>query len=358
VPELIHLIYHYNQNTRFWAQISLVWLTGVNFGDDWQKWGEWWNSKAIVVNLPACSFEKIEWTTNPEWADPQKQKENDIEFIEKLKGRQKGESAMLETKTVYETVQKGKSSTPETKTVYEFVQKEKSETQIEKQKDEVNYLGQTNFPKIVELDPPNEAKDVDPNREHITVTFDRPMRGGYSWVDKGKRPPIEKIEWIDNKQCRAWVKLEPNKEYGVWLNFGPNTSKFRSAEGISADRIYWTFRTQSNPPAQEKNPINSVNPQPKSEQYKETLKTVISVDIDKSPDGNTLTVQYAVIAICEKAGVPYQWEKSKELASPECKQFIASVHIKDMPAEEAIMGILSPVGLKFEVDGNGLYLCK
>lgn len=34
VPELIHLVYHYNQNTRFWGQISLVRLTGVNFGSD------------------------------------------------------------------------------------------------------------------------------------------------------------------------------------------------------------------------------------------------------------------------------------------------------------------------------------
>jgi len=329
VPELIHLVYYPNQNTRFWSQISLVWLTGVNFGDDWKKWGEWWNAKAIVVNLPACSFEKVEWTKNPEWADEQKQKENDIAFIEKLKGGQKEEL----------TAQK----TPQ--------------AQEPSQKEEVNYLEQTNFPKVAELDPLNGAKDVDPTREYITVTFDRPMRNGYSWVDKGKRPPIEKIEWINEKQCRAWVKLEPNKEYGVWLNFGPNTSKFRNVEGVSAERVYWEFHTQSNPPAQEKNPINSV-PQPKSEQYKETLKTVVSVDIDKSPDGGSLTVQYAVIAICEKARIPYQWEKSQKLASPECRQFIAPIHIKDISAEKAITDIITPIGLKFGVDDSGLYIYK
>ena len=48
VPELIHLVYHYNQNTRFWAQISLVRLTGKNFGRDWQKWGQWWNGTLPV----------------------------------------------------------------------------------------------------------------------------------------------------------------------------------------------------------------------------------------------------------------------------------------------------------------------
>jgi len=332
VPELIHLIYHYNQNTRFWAQISLVWLTGVNFGDDWQKWGEWWNSKAIVVNLPACSFEKIEWTTNPEWADPQKQKENDIAFIEKLKGGQKEE--LITQKT--------------------------PQAQEPSQKEEVNYLGQTNFPKAIELDPPNGADNIDPNREHITVTFDRPMRGGYSWVDKGKRPPLEKIEWINDKQCRAWVKLEPNKEYGVWLNFGPNTSKFRSAEGVSADRVYWSFTTGSKTNIQEqvKTPTSQISQESKNILYRDNLKRNVSLDIDKSPDNQPLTVQYAIIAICEKVGIPYQWEKSQKLASPECTKFIKTVHIKDIEVEKALMSILTPVGLKFEVDGNGLYLCK
>src|SRR6185436_17868972 len=38
IPELIHLVYHGNTNTRWWAQISLVWLTGKNFGSDWEAW--------------------------------------------------------------------------------------------------------------------------------------------------------------------------------------------------------------------------------------------------------------------------------------------------------------------------------
>jgi hypothetical protein len=108
----------------------------------------------------------------------------------------------------------------------------------------VNYLGQKDFPRVVTLDPPNEAADVDPAREYITVTFDRPMRGGYSWVDKGKRPKLNEIKWISDHECRASVTLEPGRDYGLWLNFGPNTSKFRSVEGISADRVYWSFRTK------------------------------------------------------------------------------------------------------------------
>ncbi len=45
VPDLIHLLYHYNVNTRWWAQISLVRLTGTNFGTDWNAWGKWWNDQ-------------------------------------------------------------------------------------------------------------------------------------------------------------------------------------------------------------------------------------------------------------------------------------------------------------------------
>ena len=44
VPGLIDLVYHPNQNTRFWAQISLVRLTGKNFGRDADAWRRWWRN--------------------------------------------------------------------------------------------------------------------------------------------------------------------------------------------------------------------------------------------------------------------------------------------------------------------------
>ena len=46
VPELVHLTYHYNWNTRQWAQISLVRLTGQNFGRDVAAGGDGGKSKA------------------------------------------------------------------------------------------------------------------------------------------------------------------------------------------------------------------------------------------------------------------------------------------------------------------------
>lgn len=66
VPELINLIYHYNKNTRLWAQISLVRLTGVNFGDDWSKWAQWWNREK---GDPLFSSEKVVWTAKANGAN-------------------------------------------------------------------------------------------------------------------------------------------------------------------------------------------------------------------------------------------------------------------------------------------------
>ena len=58
VPEMIHLVYHGNVNTRWWAQISLVQLTAQNFGKDWEAWGKWWNESRA---LPAFKPDIIRW---------------------------------------------------------------------------------------------------------------------------------------------------------------------------------------------------------------------------------------------------------------------------------------------------------
>ena len=86
IPELIHLVYYPNQNTRFWAQISLARITGVNFGTDWEKWGNWWSEQG---KEPPFSPQKVQWASNPQWMDPQVQQEADKKFIEKLKGEKR-----------------------------------------------------------------------------------------------------------------------------------------------------------------------------------------------------------------------------------------------------------------------------
>jgi len=84
VPELIHLVYHGNVNTRWWAQISLVRLTGQNFAKDWNAWGDWWNKQS---GQPPFEPEIIRWWNGQ--AEPDKLaesiEEGDRNFLEKLR---------------------------------------------------------------------------------------------------------------------------------------------------------------------------------------------------------------------------------------------------------------------------------
>jgi hypothetical protein len=84
VPEMIHLVYHGKSNTRWWAQISLVRLTGQNFGKDWSAWGKWWNDQK---SQPPYDSEVIRWWSGQ--AEPDKLAasldERDQKFLEGLK---------------------------------------------------------------------------------------------------------------------------------------------------------------------------------------------------------------------------------------------------------------------------------
>jgi hypothetical protein len=84
VPELIHLVYHGNVNTRWWAQISLVRITGQNFARDWNAWGKWWNEQG---GQPPYEPEIIRWWNGQ--AEPDKLaetlKESDRTFLNDIK---------------------------------------------------------------------------------------------------------------------------------------------------------------------------------------------------------------------------------------------------------------------------------
>ena len=68
-----------------------------------------------------------------------------------------------------------------------------------------------------------------------------------------------------------------------------------------------------------------------------------------------LSVQYAVIAICEQIGIAYQWDKSQANTEPLNRRWIRP-HFVDVPARQALTEILRPMGLTFETDESGLYL--
>ncbi len=96
VPELIHLLYHNHAYVRWWAQISLVQLTGQNFGRDWKAWGDWWNSQK---GQPPFEPEPIRWWRGQ--AEPDALAESlaaaDRRFIEGLKTRAPGKPPSAES---------------------------------------------------------------------------------------------------------------------------------------------------------------------------------------------------------------------------------------------------------------------
>ncbi len=103
-------------------------------------------------------------------------------------------------------------------------------------------------PKVIALDPPNGAADVDPMRATISVTFDRAMdREGWSWVIEGPESAPELGEAAFDTLARVntvQAHLQPGRTYVVWIN-SPQYSYFRSTEGVPVQPLRWTFTTRN-----------------------------------------------------------------------------------------------------------------
>jgi RNA polymerase sigma-70 factor (ECF subfamily) len=101
-------------------------------------------------------------------------------------------------------------------------------------------------PRVVRLDPPDGATGVDPRRPTLAVTFDRAMQPeGWSWVIETPETAPELGEASFDPTARTntvAARLEPGRSYVVWIN-SPHYDYFRSAEGVPATPVRWTFST-------------------------------------------------------------------------------------------------------------------
>jgi len=82
-----------------------------------------------------------------------------------------------------------------------------------------------------------------------------------------------------------------------------------------------------------------------------------TVAFDRGPEGKK-TVQDAVMEICKVNFIPYQGDKSAQLADPELRRFIEPIRMNDVTVEQALLAVLNPVGLRFDVDNRGLFLYR
>jgi hypothetical protein len=60
-PRLMHLLYHNNSYVRWMAQVTLVRLTGTNFGGNWQQWVDWWKQSK---GQPTFDTATVQWATD------------------------------------------------------------------------------------------------------------------------------------------------------------------------------------------------------------------------------------------------------------------------------------------------------
>jgi hypothetical protein len=98
-------------------------------------------------------------------------------------------------------------------------------------------------------------------------------------------------------------------------------------------------------------------------EYRMVLEKKISWDTATAPPAyqknwNGWTVQWAVRAILGELEVPFQGPRSWEGTKPECFRYITEFKVQEIKARDALLRLLAPVGLTYDVDEAGVYLLR
>lgn len=102
-------------------------------------------------------------------------------------------------------------------------------------------------PKIVSMNPPKDATDVDPGLSELTVTFKNPMGQGFSWVKTGDGFPTttQPATWSDDRRSSTLpVELKPGTTYRLGLN-SIHHNNFQTEFGVPLPPVAWEFTTKS-----------------------------------------------------------------------------------------------------------------
>ncbi len=165
--------------------------------------------------------------------------------------------------------------------------------------------------------------------------------------DKGEWIKHEWVSYIGAKEAGDKPANHKWKEYAGKVEIPENTKTIVIGLQMYGPGTVWFDELE----------VAYVGTSQRAEEYAQKIKQSITVNVNQSPDGDRLTVQYAAIAIAKAAGVPYQWDKSTQLAEPERRQYIKPLEINGT-ATGALNDLLSPIGLSYGIDKNGLYLCR
>lgn len=102
-------------------------------------------------------------------------------------------------------------------------------------------------PKVIQTNPKTGAVNVAPSLDVIAVTFSKPMQDkswSWSYEDKEAFPQTTGQPYYkdDGTTCVLPVKLEPNKQYVIWINTAKHKN-FKDRSGTPAEPYKLTFAT-------------------------------------------------------------------------------------------------------------------
>lgn len=106
----------------------------------------------------------------------------------------------------------------------------------------------TEAPQVIKCFPPNHSQDVDPAIDKIFVVFNEEMMPGsfawaYTYIEKFPQKTGEPYFTDNFTKSVLHVKLEPGKEYEIWIN-SESLAYFKDKNGNSAIPFRWTFKTR------------------------------------------------------------------------------------------------------------------
>jgi hypothetical protein len=147
-------------------------------------------------------------------------------------------------------------------------------------------------PKVISTSPKNGAKDVDPDTDEIWVEFDKTMMDeSWSWAYENEDEFPEMTgdpSYTENYTKNTLpVKLEPDKEYVVWINT-EKLKNFKDEDGTPAEPFEFKFKTAESSGDEETEDLETYE----NKELGFTLKMSTDTKVDKelNDENNRLVV--------------------------------------------------------------------
>ncbi len=336
IPALIPLLYHYNLNTRWNAQISLVQLTGENFGRDAEAWGDWYNAnrQRLGANLPAFDPTPVDWSCGSTdqqlkaWCDPKTQIEDD----EKRFG--------------------GSSGTEQPPANKGFAEREKQDAKR---------FSQTELQEINRLYG-LQARNVNKSErlaylKTLVEKFSGSNRAGCAMLYLGFYAPQEERERYFKEAINRYGDCfyGDGVQVGAFARFGLAEHYRTTGKNAEASALLKEIASDY-PDAVNHQGKPLLAEQPTAARETVTLTKPYPVTDKDAPTGK-IAVQYAAIELCKQAGLQYNWEASFKNTDPVCRKWV-SPEIRNKTFRDAMKALLDPVGLKYELREKEIVLKK